>query len=178
MGRRRLAIRLVAPKADNNEQDNIRDARYEVVGEKLKVLAVAGGPTREYRFVRNMLYRDNSIQLDAWLQTGQPGSARTRITSDEFPTAEELFQYDAIVMFDPDWMALESEQLQLLDRWLTGDRRNDHRCRTCLSPGMKRRRTDPRVAPLLDFTHFHSQIVRCCLREGDKVTLPGHLNLP
>ncbi|MDA7878457.1 VWA domain-containing protein, partial [bacterium] len=70
VGRRRLAIRLVAPSGDNNERDDIRDARYEVVGEKLKVLAVAGGPTREYRFVRNMLYRDNSIQLDAWLQTG------------------------------------------------------------------------------------------------------------
>ena len=85
VGRRRLAIRLVAPKADNNEQDNIRDARYEVVGEKLKVLAVAGGPTREYRFVRNMLYRDNSIQLDAWLQTGQISQDADNILT-QFPT--------------------------------------------------------------------------------------------
>ena len=103
VGRRRLAIRLVAPKADNNEQDNIRDARYEVVGEKLKVLAVAGGPTREYRFVRNMLYRDNSIQLDAWLQTGQPGIQPGR---GQHPDAisnhcRRTLQYDAIVMFDP-----------------------------------------------------------------------------
>ena len=154
VGRRRLAIRLVAPKADNNEQDNIRDARYEVVGEKLKVLAVAGGPTREYRFVRNMLYRDNSIQLDAWLQTGQPGisqDADNILT--QFPTtAEELFKYDAIVMFDPDWMALESEQLQLLDRWLTEQAGGMIIVAgPVYHPEWKRRRTDPRVSTIAGF---------------------------
>ena len=149
-----MAIRLVAPKADNNEQDNIRDARYEVVGEKLKVLAVAGGPTREYRFVRNMLYRDNSIQLDAWLQTGQPGisqDADNILT--QFPTtAEELFKYDAIVMFDPDWMALESEQLQLLDRWLTEQAGGMIIVAgPVYHPEWKRRRTDPRVSTIAGF---------------------------
>src|SRR5690606_16656060 len=37
----------------------------------------------------------------------------------EFPkTADELFQYDCIVAFDPDWRALDEQQMALLDRWL------------------------------------------------------------
>jgi hypothetical protein len=154
VGRRRLAIRLVAPSGDNNERDDIRDARYEVVGEKLKVLAVAGGPTREYRFVRNMLYRDNSIQLDAWLQTGQPGiSQDTDNILTGFPsTAEELFKYDTIALFDPNWLEFDAEQLQLLDRWLTQQAGGMIIVAgPVYHPEWKRRRTDPRIATIAGF---------------------------
>ena len=154
VGRRRLAIRIVAPEADNNEEDDIRDARYEVVGEKLKVLAVAGGPTREYRFVRNMLYRDNSIQLDAWLQTGQPGISQDadNILSDFPTTAEELFKYDAIALFDPNWLEFSAEQLKLLDRWLSQQAGGMIIVAgPVYHPEWKRRRTDPRMATIAGF---------------------------
>ncbi|MEL6110373.1 MAG: VWA domain-containing protein [Planctomycetota bacterium] len=120
VGRRRLAIRVVPPKKDQNEKDNLRDARYEVVSRKLRVLTIAGGPTREYRFVRNLFYRDQSIELDTWLQTGQSGMSQDADQMLEaFPaTAAELFEYDAIAMFDPDWTALSAESLELLDRWV------------------------------------------------------------
>ncbi|TWU02976.1 VWA domain-containing protein [Stieleria varia] len=120
VGRRRLAVRVVAPEQDRNEADDIRDARYEVVARRLRVLTIAGGPTREYRFVRNLLYRDKSVELDTWLQTGQPGMSQDadKVLS-EFPkTAEELFEYDAIAMFDPDWTAINQDGLELLDRWV------------------------------------------------------------
>ncbi|MFG0264084.1 MAG: VWA domain-containing protein, partial [Rhodopirellula sp. JB055] len=121
VGRRRLAVRGVAPAEDRNATDNMQTARYEVVARKLRVLAIAGGPTREYRFVRNLLYRDESVQLDVWLQTGGKGMSQD---ADEllarFPeTAEELFDYDAVVMFDPDWSAIDSASLDLMDRFLT-----------------------------------------------------------
>ncbi|MEP6168318.1 MAG: VWA domain-containing protein, partial [Rhodopirellula bahusiensis] len=121
VGRRRLAVRVVAPAEDRNAADNMQTARYEVVARKLQVLAIAGGPTREYRFVRNLLFRDESVQLDVWLQTGMQGMSQD---ADEllarFPeTAEELFDYDAVVMFDPDWSAIDSASLELLDRFLT-----------------------------------------------------------
>ncbi|MEO1528903.1 MAG: VWA domain-containing protein [Planctomycetota bacterium] len=120
VGRRRLAIRVIPPKQDQNEKDNIRDARYEVVSRKLRVLTIAGGPTREYRFVRNLFYRDQSIQLDTWLQTGQAGMSQDADKMlKQFPeTAAELFEYDAIAMFDPDWTAFSAESLELLDRWV------------------------------------------------------------
>ena len=154
VGRRRLAIRIIAPEADNNEEDDIRDARYEVVGEKLKVLAVAGGPTREYRFVRNMLYRDNSIQLDAWLQTGQPGISQDadNILTDFPSTAEELFKYDAIALFDPNWLDISAEQLKLLDRWLSEQAGGMIIVAgPVYHPEWKRRRTDPRLATIASF---------------------------
>ncbi|MFK8115051.1 MAG: VWA domain-containing protein [Rubripirellula sp.] len=154
VGRRRLAIRVVAPPEDRNGRDDIRDARYEVVSRKLRVMAIAGGPTREYRFVRNLLYRDQSIELDAWLQTGQSGMSQdTDRLLTEFPrTAEELFEYDAIAMFDPNWATIDAQQLELLDRWLTQQAGG-----LILVAGpvyhseWSRKRTDPRTSRIAGF---------------------------
>lgn len=154
VGRRRLAIRVIAPAEDRNDRDDIRDARYEVVSRKLRVMAVAGGPTREYRFVRNLLYRDNSIELDTWLQTGQPGMSQDADqVLDSFPTtAEELFQYDAIALFDPDWTALNAAQLDLIDRWLTQQAGGMIIVAgPVYHPQWTRRRTDPRVSRISGF---------------------------
>jgi hypothetical protein len=151
VGRRRLAIRLVAPPEDQNDRDDIRDARYEVVSKKLRVMAVAGGPTREYRFVRNLLFRDNSIELDVLLQTGQPGiSQDADQVLQSFPTtAEDLFQYDVIAMFDPDWKAFSLEQLDLIDRWLTQQAGGLILVAgPVYHPQWSRLRTDPRVSKI------------------------------
>lgn len=154
VGRRRLAVRIVAPAEDRDERDNWRDARYEVVSRKLRVMAVAGGPTREYRFVRNLLFRDSSIELDAWLQTGQPGMSQDadRVL-EEFPTtAEQLFQYDAIAMFDPDWSIFSAEDLELLDRWLTQQAGGLILVAgPVYHPQWSRRTTDPRVSRIAGF---------------------------
>lgn len=154
VGRRRLAVRVVAPTEDRNDRDDIRDARYEVVSRKLKVLAVAGGPTREYRFVRNLLYRDNSVELDAWLQSGQPGISQDvdRVLQDFPATAEELFQYDALIMFDPDWMGMSAENLEMIDRWLTQQAGGMAIVAgPVFHPQWSRRRTDPRVGRIAGF---------------------------
>ncbi|MEM9586922.1 MAG: VWA domain-containing protein [Planctomycetota bacterium] len=154
VGRRRLAIRVVAPKEDGNEQDNRRDARYEVVARKLRVLAVAGGPTREYRFVRNLLYRDNSIELDVWLQSGQAGMSQDadRIL-DGFPSSiDDLFQYDAIILFDPDWTAVKAEELDQLDRWLAQQAGGLVLVAgPVYHPRWTRMRTDPRISKISGF---------------------------
>ncbi|QDT12990.1 VWA domain-containing protein [Planctomycetes bacterium K23_9] len=154
VGRRRLAIRVIAPSGDQNKRDDIRDARYEVVARKLRVLLVAGGPTREYRFVRNLLYRDKSIELDAWLQTGQPGMSQDadKVLT-EFPqTAEELFEYDAIAMFDPDWTAINASSMDMLDRWLAQQAGGMVLVAgPVYHPRWSRLRTDPRVSKISGF---------------------------
>ena len=154
VGRRRLSIRVIAPPEDRNRRDDHRSTRYEVVSRKLRVLTIAGGPTREYRFVRNLLFRDQSIELDAWLQTGQPGMSQDvdrLITS--FPaTAEALFEYDAIIFFDPDWTAITAEQLELLDRWVSRQAGGMILVAgPVYHPRWLRRRTDPRVARIAGF---------------------------
>lgn len=151
VGRRRLGVRVVPPPEDQNVEDNFREARYEVVARKLRVLAIAGGPTREYQFVRNLLFRDESVELDVWLQTAREGlSQDADRLLDEFPaTAEELFEYDAILAFDPDWMQIPVERLQLLQRWL-GEQAGGLVLigGPIYMPQWTRMRTDPRVAIL------------------------------
>ncbi len=154
VGRRRLAIRVIAPPEDRNDRDDARDARYEVVSRKLRVLAIAGGPTREYRFVRNLLFRDKSVELDAWLQTGQPGMSQDadRLLMAFPSTAEELFEYDVIVMFDPNWTAIPAEQLELLDRWLAQQAGGLILVAgPVYHPQWIRRQTDPRVSRIRGF---------------------------
>ena len=154
VGRRRLEVRVVAPGEDQNAQDDARDARYEVVSRKLRVLLIAGGPTREYRFVRNLLYRDESVELDAWLQTGQTGMSQDadRVLRSFPPDAETLFQYDAIAFFDPDWMSISAESMNLLDRWLSQQAGGMIIVAgPVYHPQWTRLRTDPRVAKVAGF---------------------------
>lgn len=154
VGQRRLTVRVVAPPEDQNERDDAQQARYEVVSRKLRVMAVAGGPTREYRFVRNLLHRDDSIELDVLLQSGQPGMSQEadRLLQSFPSTAEELFQYDAITLFDPDWTALSVEQLDLLDRWLSQQAGGMVIVAgPVYHPQWTRRRTDPRVSRIAGF---------------------------
>ena len=154
VGRRRMEVRVVAPKEDQNAQDDARDARYEVVSRKLRVLLIAGGPTREYRFVRNLLYRDKSVELDAWLQTGQAGMSQDadRVLQSFPPDAESLFQYDAIAFFDPDWMSINAESMDLLDRWLSQQAGGMMIVAgPVYHPQWTRLRTDPRVAKVAGF---------------------------
>ncbi len=72
------------------------------------MLLFAGGPTREYQFLRNQLKRDRDSVVDVYLQTDLEGiSQDARKILDTFPsTMEELAEYDAIVAFDPDWREL------------------------------------------------------------------------
>lgn len=118
-GRRLFRVRVrpvnkIAALADDLVQD---DVAIEVIDRKTKVLLVAGGPMRDYQLVRNLLHRDRTIDVDVLLQTGVPGiSQESDKVIFQFPeTREELFAYDAIVAFDPDWRKIRGETGQTLD---------------------------------------------------------------
>jgi len=120
IGRRTLCLRIRAPGADHNASDNHREADIEIVDRKNRVLLFAGGPMREYRFLRSQLHRDRSTTVDVLLQSGKPGiSQDANAILDDFPiTKEELYDYDCIVAFDPDWQALIPAQVDLLENWV------------------------------------------------------------
>ena len=86
-GRRELTLRVQAPPADANPQDNqFGPVEIEVVDRKTRVLLFAGGPAREYIFLRNLLQRDKDVEVDVLLQTAQPGiSQDANEILDEFP---------------------------------------------------------------------------------------------
>lgn len=120
VGRRTLEVRVTPITGDTNPKDDRRTADVEIVERKTKVLLFAGGPGREYQFLRNQLYRDSTMSVDALLQIAQPGMSQDAAKLlDEFPTkASELAEYDCIVAFDPDWSVLSSDQIDLLERWV------------------------------------------------------------
>jgi hypothetical protein len=105
-----------------SSDDNERRKSINVVDRKTRVMILAGGPMRDYRFVRNMLYRHSAIQTDVWLQSADLSGAVSQESNkllSEFPqTKEELFEYDVVIAFDPDWSKLDEEQISLMREWV------------------------------------------------------------
>ncbi len=120
IGRLLLELRIVAPTDDQYSDDNRREAEMEVVETQTHVLLLASGATRDYRFLRNQLRRDRHATVDVLLQSAPSGiSQDADQILDDFPhTKEELYKYDCIVAFDPDWALLDAQQADLLESWV------------------------------------------------------------
>ncbi|MEM7455506.1 MAG: VWA domain-containing protein [Planctomycetota bacterium] len=119
-GKKTFSIRAMEVEGDLDPKDNLRSATVEIIERKTVVLLMAGGPTREFRFLRNQLFRDRDVTLNVWLQTAKEGADQE---ADEllfeFPaTREAMFEYDCIIAFDPDWRELNEIQATLLERWV------------------------------------------------------------
>ena len=107
--------------AEFNSQDNDRAFSVNVYDRPTKVLMVAGGPMRDYQFVRNLLYRHKSFDVDVYLQTATRGTSQE---SNEllyaFPEGrEQLYEYDVVILLDPDWKAIPADSYQLLYDWVS-----------------------------------------------------------
>ncbi|MBC7854395.1 MAG: VWA domain-containing protein, partial [Pirellulaceae bacterium] len=119
-GIRIFRLRVQTVEGELDKKDNEKTAKVEIVDRKTKVLLIASGPAREFIFLRNQLFRDKETTVDVLLQSGRPGiSQEAHDILNKFPeSADELFQYDCIVGFDPDWEALDDLQVKNLDRWV------------------------------------------------------------
>ncbi|GIW96048.1 MAG: hypothetical protein KatS3mg110_4089 [Pirellulaceae bacterium] len=123
LGKRVYTVEVAAPPDDRQPQDNSKSTTVDVLEQRTRVLIVAGGPTREYQFVRNLLYRDRDVITAVWLQSGEPGiSQEGDELLFEFPrTWQEMSSYDCVLAFDPDWLQLDDDQVRLLERWVSED---------------------------------------------------------
>lgn len=119
-GVRRYRLLAKSFPAEIDKKDNEKTAKVEIIDRRTKVLLIAGGPMRDFLFLRNQLFRDKEVICDVWLQSGKPGiSQEANEVLYKFPeTADELFEYDCIVAFDPDWEQLDDEHVKLLERWV------------------------------------------------------------
>src|SRR5207247_2624690 len=89
------------------EADNAASAVVRVVDQKAQVLFVSGSPGKEYRYLKNFLVRDNTLQTQCWLQNADPTfnqeCSRGLKSLGKLPqTEEELFMYDVIILLYPD----------------------------------------------------------------------------
>lgn len=119
-GKSVYVLKVVPQGGDQDANDNSKSATVQVVDRKSKVLLMAGGPTREYQFLRVLCFRDKDVEVDVWLQNSSASAAQDadRVLG-EFPEGlEDLMEYDCLVAFDPDWGRLSDEQLENLDRWV------------------------------------------------------------
>ncbi len=125
VGTWQYAVQLQPPvsgsgQTDANLRDNLLTAEISVIERKNRVLILAGGPTREYQFVRNLLYRDRDVDSHVLLQTGtaQTSQEAQRLLTDFPEDRTELADYDAVLAFDADWTQISDKSVRALEQWV------------------------------------------------------------
>jgi hypothetical protein len=104
-------------KTDNNKIERTVNVRKE----KLKVLLVDSEPRYEYRYLKNYLEREETIDLSVVLLSSDPEySEQDRSALPTFPAAkDDLFAYDVVLMGDTDPSFLSASQMQNLSEFVT-----------------------------------------------------------
>jgi von Willebrand factor type A domain len=118
---REYRMQVDSPRSDMQLDDNEASISIEFAKRKTKVLLIAGGPGRDFQFLRNQLARDEDTSVDVLLQSATPGADQEgdRLLL-EFPeTREAWFEYDCIVAFDANWLKLSEEQVNWLEQWIS-----------------------------------------------------------
>lgn len=97
---------------DNNRQSRVVQVRKE----KIRVLLVQAYPSFEFRYLRNMLRRDETISLHTVLQDADPESAEQDTSAlRSFPLQrDELFSYDVVILGDVNPALLNAAAMQNL----------------------------------------------------------------
>ncbi len=96
-------VRVPPLPAESVPDDNSRQVTVRILESRMRVLLIAGSPTWDYQFVERLLERDKSVDVSCWLQSADVDAVREGTTViTEFPhRPEQLFQYDVVVLFDP-----------------------------------------------------------------------------
>lgn len=112
----------VAPQPRELQVDNNRIERgLTVRKEKLKVLMVESEPRYEFRYLKNFLEREETIELSVVLLSSDPEySEQDRSALPTFPVSrDELFAQDVVIFGDADAGFLSQSQLQNLSDFVT-----------------------------------------------------------
>ncbi len=124
---------------DPEHISTVREINF--VQQKLRILLMAGAPSREFTFLRTLLVRevqDKRASLTTFVQNDAGTSGKLTAEQDEtviprFPTKFDLKttgkitpedrpynlnEYDVLIAFDPDWSELSLQQAEDLARWV------------------------------------------------------------
>lgn len=121
VGRFVYSVRVVPLPDESVADDNSRQTTVNVIEARTRVLMVAGMPSWDYRFVSRLLTRDATFDVSCWLQSADYTAVRDGNTIiDHLPaTAEELFEYDVILLMDPNPQMLDASWCRLVDTLVT-----------------------------------------------------------
>ncbi len=112
----------VAAQPDELSPDNNRKrCLVSVRKEQIRVLYVQSYPNYEFRYLKNMLARDSTVELDTLLQEADPEYAEQDKTAlRHFPARrEELFEYDVLVFGDVNPSFLSASVMQNIADFVT-----------------------------------------------------------
>jgi uncharacterized membrane protein len=116
-------FRIVAPPlaGETNLQNNELRQTVHVRSEQIRVLLVERAPRWEYRHLKAVLERDETIALQTVLQESDLTFDREdRTALNRFPsTTDELFQYDVVIFGDVDLEYLNPGALDNLQEYVT-----------------------------------------------------------
>lgn len=99
-------------------QNNRRIFSQNVINKKLKVLLVENEPRYEYRYLRNAILRDRSLDFACLLLTA-PESEEGNVAVKQFPTDEKsLFEYDILILGDVPRSTFSEAQLEAIRRFV------------------------------------------------------------
>lgn len=118
----RTFIIEVDPRPRELQTDNNQIVRSITVRkEKLRVLYVDTEPRYEFRYLKNYLERDETIDLNIVLLSSDPAYAQQdRSALSTFPAGKEaLFAYDVVLFGDADTSFLSHSQMQNLVEFVT-----------------------------------------------------------
>jgi len=110
-------IELVPDGDDLVSMNNTSDLQIELVDQPLRVLYIEGHPRWEYRYLKNLLIREQSIESSIMLLSADQDYAQegnrpiTRLPS----TRSEFLDFDVIIIGDLPASTLSNEQQELID---------------------------------------------------------------
>jgi hypothetical protein len=118
----RMFVLEIEPRPRELQVENNRIERVVTVRkEKLKILFVESEPRYEFRYLKNFLEREETIDLSVVLLSSDPEySEQDRAALPTFPAAkDDLFAQDVVIMGDADPAFLSHTQMQNLYEFVT-----------------------------------------------------------
>ncbi len=111
-----LNIEAVKQPGELDDEDNLRTAQLAVLDAKIAVLYVDGYPRWEYRYIKNEMIRDATVDISCLLTSADPSFAQEGDKPiRRFPESiEELMEYDVVVFGDVEPRQFTDNQLQLV----------------------------------------------------------------
>jgi uncharacterized membrane protein len=120
-----LDVVIVKEPGELDDDDNARSTQVAVLDARINVLYVEGYPRWEYRYVKNEMIRDQTVNISCLLTSADPTFAQEGDPADEkagfpgpikrFPESiEEILKYDVVIFGDVEQRQFTDAQLQLV----------------------------------------------------------------
>jgi uncharacterized membrane protein len=111
-----LVVEAEKEAGEIDDEDNARTAQVAVLDAKLAVLFVDGSPRWEYRYLKNEMIRDKTVDISCLLTSADPTFAQEGDKPiKRFPESiEEMMDYDVVLFGDVDPRQFSDAQLQLI----------------------------------------------------------------